>query len=140
MATAANGSTNSKMRKAPPKPRITAAKAALVTATERAAKPRKRQPASPQMSKWAGIAVSVVGAGVAAGYFAWRYYQDTMAEPDGFNAAFADGETDSENFEQTRNAGTSSMRSDPDDWEDIDDMSDASFPASDPPSFNPGTA
>ena len=59
-----------------------------------------------------------------------------------FNAAFADGETDVENFDQTRNAGTASMRSvhDDDSWEDVDEMADASFPASDPPSFNPGTA
>jgi hypothetical protein len=94
----------------------------------------------PRVPTWVGVTASVVGAGLAAGYFAWRYYQQNGHWPDSFNAAFADGETDEENFDQTRNAGTSSMRSDIDDWEDIDDMSDASFPASDPPSFNPGTA
>lgn len=70
----------------------------------------------------------------------WRHQQNGGAWGDNFNAAFADGETDSENFDQTRNAGPNSMRDDHDDWEDIDELSDASFPASDPPSFNPGTA
>ena len=94
----------------------------------------------PEVPTWVGIAASVVGAGLAAGFFAWRHQQNGGTWGDNFNAAFADGETDSENFDQTRNAGPNSMRDDHDDWEDIDELSDASFPASDPPSFNPGTA
>ena len=89
--------------------------------------------------------VSVVGVGVAigAGLYATRRQWMSQAQDwrDNFSAAFADDETDNDNFDQTRHAGRDSMRDDPgDDWEDIDDMSDASFPASDPPSFNPGTA
>jgi hypothetical protein len=94
---------------------------------------------------WFSAVVSLVGVGVAvgAGLYATRKQwmplaDDWRAE---FSGAFAEDETDYENFDQTRHAGTSSMRDDPgEDWEDVDDMSDASFPASDPPSFNPGTA
>ncbi len=140
MATAGNNSTAARK----PAARKTAPKSRAANAANGAAPKRKSSSASrrqtPQVPTWVGVTASVVGAGLAAGYFAWRYYQSHGHWPDSFNAAFADGETDSENFDQTRNAGTSSMKSDPDDWEDIDDMSDASFPASDPPSFNPGTA
>lgn len=94
---------------------------------------------------WLSAVISAVGVGIAvgAGLYATRKQWMPMTEGwrDEFAAAFADDETDYENFDQTRHAGTSSMRDYPgDDWEDIDDMSDASFPASDPPSFNPGTA
>jgi len=64
-----------------------------------------------------------------------------MKWTDDFSAAFADDETDHENFDQTRNAGKDSMRDHPGkNWTKADDMSDASFPASDPPSFTPATA
>ena len=99
----------------------------------------------PQVPSWIATVASVVGVGVAvgAGLYATRRQWMSKAEEwrDNFSAAFADDETDYENFDQTRHAGRVSMRDDPgDDWEGIDDMSDASFPASDPPSFNPGTA
>ncbi|MDE2403333.1 MAG: hypothetical protein KGM17_01280 [Sphingomonadales bacterium] len=48
-------------------------------------------------------------------------------------AAFAQGEAQPENFVQVRNAGTDAMRSNPPEWDAVDDASDASFPASDPP-------
>jgi hypothetical protein len=138
MATAANDTSNTArktaQRKTTPKARPAS------SATKRKSPARSNSASLPQIPTWVGVAASVVGAGLTAGFFAWRYYQNNGHWPDGFNAAFADGETDAENFDQTRNAGTSAMKSDPDDWEDIDDMSDASFPASDPPSFNPGTA
>lgn len=94
---------------------------------------------------WLTAAVSVIGVGVAvgAGLYATRRQWMSKAEQwrDEFSAAFADDETDYENFDQTRGAGVDAMRDHPgDDWEDIDDMSDASFPASDPPSFTPGVA
>ncbi|MEP7348869.1 MAG: hypothetical protein ABI668_02830 [Sphingorhabdus sp.] len=95
----------------------------------------------PHIPAWVGITASVVTAGLAAGYVAWKHHQSGNSWADDFSAAFSDGETDAENFDQTRNAGRSAMRDHPgDDWEDVDAMADASFPASDPPSFNPGTA
>lgn len=48
--------------------------------------------------------------------------------------AFAEDEGQTGNFAQVRNAGAASMRSDPPEWDEIDEASDASFPASDPPS------
>lgn len=99
----------------------------------------------PDVPGWVGVLASVVGAGVAvgAGLYATRnqWMPKTREWADDFNAAFADGETEADNFDQTRHAGRESMRDDPgDDWDDIDDIADASFPASDPPSFSPGHA
>ncbi len=114
----------------------------------KAAKPRKpranRKPAT-EMPSWLGAVISAVGVGVAvgAGLYATRHQwmPKAGAWKDDFSAAFADDETDYENFDQTRHAGLDSMRDHPgDDWSEVDDMSDASFPASDPPSFTPGTA
>lgn len=98
-----------------------------------------------QLPSWFGAVASVVGAVVAVGAGLYATRNQWMPKADewknDFSAAFAHDETDQENFDQTRPAGTQFMRDHPgDDWEDVDDMSDASFPASDPPSFNPGTA
>lgn len=100
---------------------------------------------SQELPSWLGTVMSVVGMGVAVGAGLYATRKQWMPKADewknDFSAAFADDETDYENFDQTRHAGTQSMRdAQHDDWENIDDMSDASFPASDPPSFNPGTA
>lgn len=105
----------------------------------------RRQRSSSDAPPWLATVMSVVGVGVAvgAGLYASRHQWLPKAKEwrDDFSAAYADDETDYENFDQTRHAGANSMRDHPgEDWEDIDDMSDASFPASDPPSFNPGTA
>lgn len=114
-------------------------------ATDRKNNGRFRKQNGAELPGWLTAAVSVIGVGVAvgAGLYATRHQWMQKAEGwrDEFSAAFADDETDYENFDQTRNAGADAMRDHPgDDWENIDDMSDASFPASDPPSFTPGRA
>jgi len=47
--------------------------------------------------------------------------------------AFALGETKGPNFTKVRNAGPDAMRDDGDNWDKVDQASDESFPASDPP-------
>lgn len=106
---------------------------------------RFRKNSGSELPSWLAAAVSVIGVGVAvgAGLYATRRQWMPKAENwrDDFSAAFADDETDHENFDQTRGAGVHAMRDHPgDDWDDVDHMSDASFPASDPPSFTPGVA
>ena len=121
---------------------------ARATASQKSGTARQgsRSPRSiPEVPGWLAAVVSVVGVGVAvgAGLYASRRQWLPRAEAlrDDFSAAFADDETDYENFDQTRHAGTTGMRDDPGEhWDELDDISDASFPASDPPSFNPGTA
>lgn len=56
------------------------------------------------------------------------------------SAAFRTSETDHSNREQTRHAGPDSMRDRPASWGRVDEASDASFPASDPPPVSPGIA
>ncbi len=52
------------------------------------------------------------------------------------SAAFRDGETHKENFDQTRSAGPEAMRDTPSrEWTSVDQAGDESFPASDPPSY-----
>lgn len=71
---------------------------------------------------------------LAALFWFTRKPAPQAAKDDGHSAAFADGETQSENFDQTRSAGPDGMRDDvkrP--WESVDQASDESFPASDPP-------
>lgn len=114
-------------------------------AADRKSDGRFRKQNGSELPGWITAAVSVIGVGVAVGAGLYATRQQWMPKAEGwrdeFSAAFADDETDYENFDQTRNAGADAMRDHPgDDWENIDDMSDASFPASDPPSFTPGRA
>jgi hypothetical protein len=68
----------------------------------------------------------------AAGYAGYRYFTGKGGQ--GERAAFAPGQTDNENFAQVRNAGPESMRDTPQrPWTKVDEHSDESFPASDPP-------
>ena len=68
----------------------------------------------------------------AAGYVIYRAVQGKKVEAT--PAAFADGEAPGQNFAQVRSAGVEGMRSNPKRWDKIDEASDESFPASDPPS------
>ncbi|MEO1969188.1 MAG: hypothetical protein ABGW87_10805 [Sphingomonadaceae bacterium] len=63
----------------------------------------------------------------ALGYAGYRYYQKTQREAE---PAFASGQGEG----PIRNAGPSSMRDKPARaWTEVDEDSDQSFPASDPP-------
>lgn len=118
------------------------AKTAVSTLRSPARKAAKNSGSMPGLPVMVGVVASVVGAGLVAGYMANKkgWFDRFLNWSDEHAAAFFDGETDADNFDQTRSAGKNAIRDTPEDWDDVDDLSDASFPASDPPSFNPGTA
>lgn len=96
----------------------------------------------------AGGTLVGLGIGLAAGWCMERimsgkplWNSEDRGTADSHSGAFRSGETDPENRDQTRHAGPDSMR-DPArrTWNEVDEASDASFPASDPPSFSPGTS
>jgi hypothetical protein len=66
----------------------------------------------------------------AAGYALYRYA--TRHADQAAPVAFASGEA-TEGFAPVRNAGPEAMKSDPPHWDKVDEASDESFPASDPP-------
>ena len=66
----------------------------------------------------------------AAGYALYRYA--TRHAETATPVAFATGEA-TEGFAPVRNAGPEAMNSDPPHWDKVDEASDESFPASDPP-------
>ncbi|WP_298286677.1 hypothetical protein [Novosphingobium sp.] len=67
----------------------------------------------------------------AAGYGIWRFANRKQEEH--APAAFAEGENSNDNFSKVRSAGVEGMRSNPERWDKVDEASDESFPASDPP-------
>jgi hypothetical protein len=89
----------------------------------------------------AGVVIAALGVAGAIAYVVGKLLMRPAGPPgSAHSAAFAPHETDKDNFDQTRHAGSDAMRDTPRDWDDIDEQLDASFPSSDPPSFNPGVA
>lgn len=79
----------------------------------------------------------LLGIGVLGALF-WFTRKQTPAasKVDDHSAAFADGETHAENFDQTRSAGPDGMRDEVRrDWDRVDQAADESFPSSDPPAY-----
>lgn len=74
----------------------------------------------------------------AVGYGLYRMVtrESDEARAAGRPVAFAKDEVAPDNFTQVRNAGPEGMRSDPNDWDQVDEASDESFPASDPPAYS----
>lgn len=68
----------------------------------------------------------------AIGYGLYRYVTRNKRPLE--RAAFAHGESTPGPVE-VRNAGPEAMRSDPPEWDKVDEASDESFPASDPPAI-----
>lgn len=69
----------------------------------------------------------------ALGYVGYRYYEKNIRNSQ--NEAFASGQAGGSNYQQIRDAGPSAMADKPkkDTWDTVDEESDESFPASDPP-------
>lgn len=84
----------------------------------------------------AGLIGLAAGLGAAAAAFAgWRFFRNGKTAP-AAAPAFAPGEADPENLDQTRSAGHEAMRDKPKrEWGKVDQAVDESFPASDPPAY-----
>jgi hypothetical protein len=82
------------------------------------------------MFKW----ILAIGSAFAAYRFAnWHKSESSPV-------AFAPGQGNGDNFTQVRDAGPEAMRSDVPDWDKVDEASDESFPASDPPAISAAAA
>ncbi|MEJ5976704.1 hypothetical protein WG901_08665 [Novosphingobium sp. PS1R-30] len=71
----------------------------------------------------------------AASALAYGLYQYVNRKRPATRAAFAHGESTPGPVE-VRNAGPDAMASDPPHWDSVDQASDESYPASDPPTAN----
>jgi len=68
----------------------------------------------------------------ALGYVGYKYYESSKAGSS--HAAFAPGQESGSNFAKVRDAGPAAMGDQPArEWTKADEISDESFPASDPP-------
>ena len=66
----------------------------------------------------------------ALGYLGYRYFRQERTTG---KAAFAAGQEAGQNFAQVRDAGPQAMADSTPGWSKVDQRSDESFPASDPP-------
>mgnify|MGYP005859891473 CR=1 FL=1 len=67
----------------------------------------------------------------ALGYLGYRAFRKSRGE---HHAAFATGQGGDKNFAQVRDSGPEAMADSPSrEWTEVDEASDESFPASDPP-------
>ena len=95
------------------------------------------------MDEWdrksiAAAAVGAVGA-LGLGWLLTRLWYQAHDEDDRPAAAFSDGKAAgfAGDTGGQRASGTEAMRDPPRDWSRLDEASDESFPASDPPAINP---
>lgn len=70
-----------------------------------------------------------------AGAVAYGLYRYVTKDREMHRAAFADGEATGGPVE-VRNAGPDGMAGNPPEWDKVDEASDESYPASDPPAAN----
>lgn len=78
------------------------------------------------------MAIMKIAFATAVAYGLYRYFKH---EENNSRVAFAAGESTPGKVE-VRNAGPEAMASDLRDWDEVDQASDESFPASDPPATN----
>lgn len=77
------------------------------------------------------MAILKLTALAALGYAGWKYYERVR---DSHEPAFATGQGTGDNFAKVRDAGPAAMADPPrEEWSRVDEDSDQSFPASDPP-------
>ena len=67
----------------------------------------------------------------ALGYVGYKFYESASRDR---SPAFADGQSAPGNNTKVRDAGPDAMADRPNGWSKVDEQSDESFPASDPPS------
>lgn len=67
-----------------------------------------------------GLSLAVLAGGAAVAYRSYRPRRRMMVQV---------------YFPRVRDAGPANMKNPPQEWDDVDDMVDQSFPASDPPAY-----
>lgn len=91
---------------------------------------------TPATMKTLGTVTLAAATITSAAVYAWRKLREDAGDQQPDAAAYAHGEIEPANFDQTRSAGPEGMRDAPGEkWDKIDQAADESFPASDPPSF-----